>query len=62
MKAHVPPYHTHPQVGILINGLQQRDARLRQQADSAWAALQMELVNLECFRVRVWWRRYSVSS
>jgi hypothetical protein len=39
-------------VGILVNGLQQRDARLREQADNTWAALQMELVNLECFRVR----------
>lgn len=39
-------------VGILVNGLQQRDARLREQADKAWAALQMELVNLECFSVR----------
>lgn len=40
-------------VGILVNGLQQRDAKLRAQADGAWAALQMELVNLECFKVSV---------
>mmetsp|Transcript_14021 Transcript_14021/g.37873 ORF Transcript_14021/g.37873 Transcript_14021/m.37873 type:complete len:825 (-) Transcript_14021:211-2685(-) len=37
-------------VGILVNGLQQRDARLREQADRAWAALQQELVNLACFQ------------
>jgi len=38
-------------VGILVNGLQQRDARQREQAESGWAALQMEMVNLECFQV-----------
>ena len=39
---------------LLTGGLQQRDEKLRKQAEEAWTALQLATTDLRCFQVWHW--------